>query len=401
METEQETSKPIEQQQHHAIVQQPTATKDDESDGEKEEEPVTYLRLGVDHAVNSEEEELQVQCGRIRVIEGLDLCCNLKVLKLIANNIRDIRGLEACTQLVHLELYQNFISKIENISHLTELRVLDLSFNMIRKIEGIEGLTKLEKLFLSSNKISKIEGIENLTGLVLLELGANRIRNIECLDRLTELRELFLGKNKITALTLPPLPHLESLSIQSNRITSWSESLFDNCPALEQMYLSHNALPDAPDSIKKLVHLETLDVGANQLQTLNGIRALPKLEELWANDNKISDPKEIGALADIKTLKTVYLERNPIQLNMGPAYRSAVLAASPWVLQLDALLLNARVNVTSRPLFGKVGQIRANAKAKAAPANADTSASKETETAGGVGGEVEQEFVVKPIMKKK
>ncbi|EPT27568.1 leucine-rich repeat protein LRR1 [Toxoplasma gondii ME49] len=333
----------------------PVSPGESESEGETGS-PVTYLRLGVDLELDPTSDAITYQTSRIHKIENLQICPHLKRLALNANDIEKIENLESTPELEELELYQNRVRKIEGLSTLSHLRVLDLSFNKVRKIENLETAVKLVKLYLSSNKIQVIEGLETLTRLELLELGSNRIREIQGIATLTELKELWLGKNKITEMKLPPLLNLQRLSIQSNRLTRWNDSLFSSCPSLEELYLSHNRLTGAiPEAIGKLKKLKILDLGANAVDDMRAVAQLPELEELWINDNHISSLEAVKALKSMDSLRTLYLEGNPIHANLGPSYRQNIVQIFPKLQQLDALLVSETVNIIQRPLSGKVG----------------------------------------------
>lgn len=302
-------------------------------------------RLGIEIPVLPTDTVISENVGRIAKIENLEKCTQLKSLNLTAQQVSRIEGLEATLQLEELELYQNAVRKIENIGHLVQLRVLDLSFNQIRVIENLENLTRLKRLYLSSNKITDIQGLDTLTELEELELGYNRIRVICNLDNLVKLKALWLGRNKITEANLPPLPYLERLSIQSNRLTKWSPTFFDHCPQLEELYLSHNALSEIPKSLASLKRLRILDLASNQISSLENVAECLNLEELWMNDNLIKGLENIEYLKPLKKLQTVYLERNPIQQDTGPGYRHAIVSVIHWLKQLDAILIDHVISV--------------------------------------------------------
>ncbi|MBW0498547.1 hypothetical protein O181_038262 [Austropuccinia psidii MF-1] len=246
--------------------------------------------------------------------------------------------------LVHLEeldLYDNQISKIAGLDSLENLKTLDLSFNLIRKIENLDHLKSLKTFYLIQNKISRIEKLDCLCNtLTSLELGSNRIRHITNLSSLTNLTELWLGRNKISKLEgLESLVNLKSLSIQSNRIVKL-EGL-ENLRELEELYISHNGLTKIGDGLLMNKKLKVLDISANQINELNGIEELSCLEELWANNNQLSvaafnsiSPKLSQEL--MPNLKTVYLEGNPLQTDMGPNYRRKLVLACPQLIQIDA-----------------------------------------------------------------
>ena len=57
---------------------------------------------------------------------------------------------------------------------------------------------------------------------------------------------------------LPNLPLLERVSLQSNRLEEWNSEIFQNCPKICELYLSHNNLPSPPPEICQLVSVCTL-----------------------------------------------------------------------------------------------------------------------------------------------
>jgi len=313
----------------------------------------TYYRIGIDYPYEPEDDEISIQCGRIKKLENLEACgANLKTLTLIASCIEKIENLDSNVNLEHLELYQNLVKKIDNISHLTKLTNLDLSFNKIRSCEslGTCQFDRLLRLYLSSNKIQDIEGVFHFKQLEMLELGSNRIRAIPPdMGQLTNLRELWLGKNKIPSMALPPLPALRHLSLQNNRLEVWDPALFQNASGLTHLYLGHNNLPDLPEEFSLLTELVEVDLAKNAITKVPQLPQLTKLQEIWMNDNQISDLAEVRHLATIPALKTVYLERNPMH-GLGDKesearYKEAILQAVPNLYQLDAVRLKTEVKL--------------------------------------------------------
>jgi protein phosphatase 1 regulatory subunit 7 len=348
---------PVAPSERRARVELPPAEPD---------EGPTYFRIGIDHPYSPEDEEISLQCTRIKKLENLEAAGpRLKKLCLIANCVEKIENLDTNVNLEHLELYQNLVKKIENISHLTSLTNLDLSFNKIRSTAALSScpFDQLERLYLSSNKIQEAEGIFHLHSLKMLELGSNRIRGMPPqLEQLSNLQELWLGRNKIVSMGLPPLPALQHLSMQSNRLEVWDPSLFHNCPALSHLYLGHNNLPDLPEEIGLLTELEEFDLAGNAITTIRPVSQLTKLEDLWMNDNKVAELEEVRNLASFPGLKTVYLERNPMQ-GLGDTasearYKDAILQAVPDLEQLDAVRLNHKVQVITNGSERQVVGIR-------------------------------------------
>lgn len=211
--------------------------------------------------------------------------------------------------------------------------MLDLSFNEITEIKGLEELELLEELYLSSNRITEIKGLERCINLTALELGNNKIRKIEGLDNLLKLKSLWLGKNKITSMSLPNLPSLEKLSLQNNRLKNWDQGI-TKLANLSELYLSHNMLNNPPDLSE--MNLRIVDLGNNQIASLEELSKM-SLEELWLNDNCIDN---IEFLKDMKELRVLYLEGNPVQQRLGPSYRNQILLRCPEIAQLDANMIS-------------------------------------------------------------
>ncbi|KAA1103503.1 hypothetical protein PGT21_020035 [Puccinia graminis f. sp. tritici] len=249
--------------------------------------------------------------------------------------------------LEELDLYDNQIAKIEGLENLHNLKTLDFSFNLIRRIENLDSLRSLTTLYLIQNKISQIEALDNLANtLTSLELGSNRIRQITNLACLTNLTELWLGRNKISKLEgLDALVNLRSLSIQSNRIVKL-EGL-ENLVGLEELYISHNGLTSIGEGLSTNKKLRVLDVGANEINDMSGIEGLSQLEELWANNNKLtvagwSAIEGSLSQSNMANLQTVYLEGNPLQLEMGANYRRKIMLACPQLIQIDATFVKTQ-----------------------------------------------------------
>jgi len=319
----------------------------------EEDEGPTYFRIGIDHTYGPEDDEIHFQCARIKKLENLEVAGErLKKLILIANCVEKIENLESNISLEHLELYQNQVKKIENIQHLKNLSVLDLSFNKIRLTDSLGAcqFDRLERLYLSSNKIVDVQNIFHFPALKMLELGSNRIRVIPPeIGQLIQLEELWLGRNKIVSMAMPPLPSLRHLSMQSNRLEVWDTSLFQNLSGLTHFYVGHNNLPDLPDDFALMTNLKEVDLAKNAITLVKPMPQLTKLEELWMNDNQISDLAEVRNLSVFPSLQTVYLERNPMH-GLGneeaeTKYKEAILQSVPNLLQLDAARLNQNVRV--------------------------------------------------------
>ena len=90
--------------------------------------------------------------------------------------------------------------------------------------------------------------------------------------------------------------------------------------------------------------MQILDLAYNFIQTIDNISHLSNLEEFWFNDNKVSEWNQIEKLTELKSLRTLYMERNPIyftdstRTKHDPNYRRKIKLALPNLRQLDANL---------------------------------------------------------------
>lgn len=238
--------------------------------------------------------------------------------------------------IVELDLYDNKVKVVRNLETLPHLRKLDLSYNQIRDVQGLDTLSSLEELYLVENKIKVIQGLGQLTNLKLLELGGNSIREIgaEAFVGLANLEQLFLGKNKIQKIQgLEALTKLQRLSLQANRLICVADGLRNNT-SLTELYLSENGIPTI-EGVAHLQALKLLDYSMNPVVSLAGIEPLqPCLTEFWLTDGKVADWGELARLQSFNVLRTIYLERNPIESDKR--YRNKVYHALPQLVQIDS-----------------------------------------------------------------
>ena len=94
--------------------------------------------------------------------------------------------------------------------------------------------------------------------------------------------------------------------------------------------------------LRHLVNLKTLDMAGNAITKVCNLENMLKLEELWLNDNKIDTFNGLECIKS-KCLNTIYLERNPIELNDPKLYKQNILKLFPSLIQLDACQLIERI----------------------------------------------------------
>lgn len=141
----------------------------------------------------------------------------------------------------------------------------------------------------------------------------------------------------LTILSPSKWRRLKFLSLADNSLTSLSaESLAPIAGSLRSLDLSSNLFTEIPDSLASLVALQSLDLSncmieslhslvkspipaitrlklrSNRLRSIAGIERLPSLEYLNLQDNRISDPTEMGRLTGIPNLREIWVRHNPL-----------------------------------------------------------------------------------------
>ena len=143
-----------------------------------------------------------------------------------------------------IRLPNDKIRRIEGLAECVNLRTLDLSYNFISKLENLEALTQLRDLNLSENNIRRFEGLRSLHALEVLNLAGNQLRLLPKaeLEPLSALKTLKMMRNKLESPEelkgLVCLPALTSLGLEGNPVCSLADLelfLVFHIPGLQQL----------------------------------------------------------------------------------------------------------------------------------------------------------------------
>ncbi|KAK8939066.1 hypothetical protein KSP39_PZI010924 [Platanthera zijinensis] len=294
--------------------------------------------------------ELDLTANRLSKLDSrIGALAQLKKLSLRQNLFDDdgigrLSGWSTISGLQELVLRDNKLSKVPDVSIFKDLLLFDVSFNEISSLNGLSKVSStLKELYVSKNEVKKMEELEHLRHLQILELGSNKFRLLfsancqfqvmENLESLTNLQELWLGRNRIRAVDLCGLKCIRKISLQSNRLTSMLG--FQECVALEELYLSHNGIAKM-EGLSALENLRVLDVSSNKLTAIDDIEKLTRLEDLWLNDNQIVSLEgfDVSVAGSKERLTTIYLEHNPCA--SSPKYSATLKQIFPKLQQIDS-----------------------------------------------------------------
>ena len=174
---------------------------------------------------------VHLQNKRIKNIEGLKICPNLKVIYLYDNQIENIETVNELLYLEYIQLQGNMIRVIPDIK-LIKLQKLFLNHNEISFISGLEACQNLEELHVSTQSLPDNQPLQfdpiSLNAisisLLVLDCSGNNINILEPFKVLINLQRLDMSRNNITDLNeiidLFTLPlHLTEANFMDNPCT--------------------------------------------------------------------------------------------------------------------------------------------------------------------------------------
>ncbi|XP_021291945.1 uncharacterized protein LOC110422394 [Herrania umbratica] len=297
-----------------------------------------------------------------------------KVLKLNPAGLHYVQSrLEALQELERLlagapvDYLRAYVSDLGDHRALEQLRRILRLLTTLKVVSALpppaRDPTPLSLLPFGRLKVLELRGCDLSTSAAkgLLELR-HTLEKIICHNSTDALRHVFASR--IAEIKgSPQWNRLSFVSCACNRLVLMDESL-QLLPAVETLDLSRNKFAKV-DNLRKCARLKLLDLGFNQLQTissfgevschvvklvlrnnalttLRGIENLKSLEGLDVSYNIISNFSELEFLAGLPSLRSVWLEGNP--LCGARWYRAQVFSyfSHPENLKLDDKEISTR-----------------------------------------------------------
>jgi len=210
---------------------------------------------------------LHLQGKKIKYIENLDQCTNLKVLYLYDNTIEQIENLSFSKALSYLYLQNNLIARIPSLD-LSNLFKLYLDDNEIQYVSGLEACVRLEELHLANQRLPSFTSLQfdtvtldALSGtLQVLEISGNSVTTLEPFVALRNLRKLFAENNMIGDLSsiemIVSLRYVEEVKFTGN-------------PCSKVQKYRDNVIGASSDSLK---FLDDLPILKHQQVAMRGLK---------------------------------------------------------------------------------------------------------------------------------
>ncbi|XP_035249518.1 leucine-rich repeat and calponin homology domain-containing protein 1-like isoform X5 [Anguilla anguilla] len=204
---------------------------------------------------------------------ALEEAANSGFLNLSARKLKDFPRTALThdlTDTVEADLSKNRLTDVPSeVCHLVSLETLNLYHNCIRSIpDSIISLQTLTSLNLSRNQLSVLPAC--LCGLPLRVLNASNNKLLclpEAIGQLRSLMELDISCNEITALPqhIGHLKALRELNVRRNFLCVLPEGLAEL--PLVKLDVSCNKVSTVPTCFRKMVHLQSLRLENNPLQS--------------------------------------------------------------------------------------------------------------------------------------
>eukprot|EP01135_Chromosphaera_perkinsii_P010953 Nk52_evm6s2297 gene=Nk52_evmTU6s2297 len=240
----------------------------------------------------------------------------------------------------------------------TKIFEIVASNKQIKNVANLSKLKNLGKLNLSGNKIANLAGISVNSNITWLNVSDNALDNIDCLKRLHRLCTLNAANNQLTSVCEFEGPTvMKALVVNKNKLKDLSK-LFHTCPLLNTVVVSDNELEDLK-GIESLKELKKLSASNNRIKSLgwlndmvskqelcelrlcnNGIEVVPECIEgfkglriIDLGKNQISSIESLMHLRKLKLLRNLNLKGNPI--TKRPDYEEIIAANFPDLNCLD------------------------------------------------------------------
>lgn len=222
--------------------------------------------------------------------DSLQNCVNLKYLDLNSNKIEwlELRNLPS---LIFLNLSNNSLSSVQNLSDCINIRYLDLSNNKLTRLGFLnQNFSTVQYLNVSQNHLISTIGLSNCIQLQHIDLSSNNLTYIQDLESLALLLNLNASKNNLSEF--PELSN-QILMLKIN----FNENILSSINDISNIWMPF---------------LRELHIDFNRINELNNLNGFLTMEELYLESNSLNDYESIKALEKIKSLKNIYLNKNPL-----------------------------------------------------------------------------------------
>uniref|UniRef100_A0A1S4HAU1 Uncharacterized protein n=2 Tax=Anopheles gambiae TaxID=7165 RepID=A0A1S4HAU1_ANOGA len=212
-----------------------------------------------------------------------------------------------------------FVYQLRQLSH---LYIQNSDMEILPK-ELVSNLPKLETLYLDKNKLNHVSQFPTLPNLMYLNISSNQLVKLQedVFSTLPKLKILDLSSNKLTRLATDLLSennHLEVFKADNQKCSELvlETQLFAYLRFLKEVSLSNCKIIALPEGLfEDCFKLIKVDLSHNKLQSIpeDLFRDLKNLQELYLQNNVLTNPLPDTLLRDAINLCILHLEKNNIK----------------------------------------------------------------------------------------
>ena len=316
-------------------------------------------------------ENLYLNNLTLETLEGIENCKKLTLFEAKMciikdySNIVNLNNLKSFTSNGRVEEIEKLIDYLAKMDSLTSVGIIYTNLTDMNKVKKLENLNNLKTLDLSQNSFTKIEGLENMKNLEKLNLWRNRtITDITGLEKLVNLKSLNLEGNAVSDIT--PLSKNTSLTylnlkdnstIDGNRANYTGERLDALNKIGEILDRGGSILLDA-DKLGLFQNYRIINLNSQNLTSIEMLKGMTKLEELYLDDNKIdlADETTKEVLRSMTSLRRLDLRNNQLKdisiLNEIKTLRYLYMADNSDIdlSQIEDIISNCTIRVSTKAL---------------------------------------------------
>ncbi|GAP45057.1 protein containing leucine rich repeats [Lentimicrobium saccharophilum] len=256
-------------------------------------------------------------------IADIEPVANFKMLEylfLTGLSVDDISPIRELIKLKELRLNNLPVKSLESLSGLSGLEVLDLSGTPLNDLTTLTGMENLKRVLLVQTYISDISPLAEMPSLEYVYLDRSPVAQIAPLKNLKKLKVIYCDKtfvNKAIAQEFMQQQPGVKVIYESEELTAWWQTMPDIWKGVFSAMLPLDSPPQR-EQLHEISFLRRIDISGNQgITTLDPLRKLSSLNQLYAASTGITDLMAIKDLFDLEVLDV----SNTLVIDAGPLSR--------------------------------------------------------------------------------
>lgn len=206
---------------------------------------------------------------------------------------------EYCSAVEELHVSGNEIRQLSGVP--VSVRSLLAQNNCLSTLTSWGHLQNLQYLDVSGNELESLDGLGCLAHLREIKANNNQIRNLDGILDLDGVLHLALLGNELTVVDFEgaALTRLHHLDLSRNQLTSVRN--INALPALQTLHLEKNRLSDFGAANKAYPMLRDLRLSFNQIEVID-LGSVPSIEVLYLDNNCIRSVRGLETARHLNTL---------------------------------------------------------------------------------------------------